>query len=343
MTCTGSSPGLLRMKLHFLTPSDTPLASSDTALLDALRLEMLQRPGVVEVKDVEAADGLILHEPWAFREWRYIDRLVADPVVGRFAYKVFTVNTDDAAAGLLRGVYTCLRRSRFDPDLHAAVPFVDQPNAHVAGMAGTPRPPARLLATWRGNTKSNRKLRQGLIDLFGASPAFQVESTDSWLNHGPEEQRHFVDLLRSGKFSLCPGGWAPASMRIFESMALGVAPVLIADEFVEPKGPDWATIALRIPEAELSSLQARLEARADDYLAIGERAAQAWQAHFRYDSLMRYYADALFSLIEGNPRDGSMAEEVARWRSPQMARLNGWTLPQRIANKLRRVLSKDPA
>ena len=331
------------MNLCFLTPSDTPLASSDAGLLDALRVEMLQRPDVVEVKDVEAADALILHEPWAFREWRYVDRLIADPVVGRFAHKVFTVNTDDAAAGLLRGVYTCLRRSRFDPDLHAAVPFLDQPNADVAAMAGTPRPPARLLATWRGNTKSNRKLRQGLIDLYGSSPDFQVESTDSWLNHDPEEQRHYVELLRSGRFSLCPGGWAPASMRIFESMALGVAPVLIADEFVEPKGPDWATITLRVPEAELSSLQAQLESRADEYLVIGECAAQAWQAHFRYDRLMGYYADALFSLIQGTPKGGSMAAEVARWRSPLMAKLNGWTLPQRIANKLRRVLTKDPA
>ena len=300
------------MNLCFLTPADTPLASTDAGLLDALRIEMLQRPGVVELKDVEAADALILHEPWAFREWRYIDRLVADPVVGRFAHKVFTVNTDDAAAGLLRGVYTCLRRSRFDPALHAAVPFLNQPNANVATMAGTPRPPARLLATWRGNTKSNRKLRQGLIDLYGNSPDFQVESTDSWLNHDPEEQQHYVELLRSGRFSLCPGGWAPASMRIFESMALGVAPVLIADEFVEPKGPDWTTIALRVPEAELSSLQAQLESRADDYLAIGERAAQAWQAHFRYDRLMGYYADALFSLIQRNPKGGSMAAEVAR-------------------------------
>lgn len=331
------------MKLCFLTPSDTPLASSDAQLLDALRIEMLQRPGVVEVKDVEAADALILHEPWAFREWRYVDRMVADPVLGRFAYKVFTVNTDDAAAGLLRGVYTCLRRSRFDPALHAAVPFLDQPNAEVAAMAGTPRPPARLLATWRGNTKSNRKLRQGLIDQYGSSPDFQVESTDSWLNHDPEEQRHYVELLRSGRFSLCPGGWAPASMRIFESMALGVAPVLIADEFVEPKGPDWSTVALRVPEAELSSLQARLASHADDYLAIGERAARAWQAHFRYDSLMRYYADALFSLIEGNTKSGAMEAEIARWRSPHMARLNGWTLPQRIANKLRRMVEKDPA
>jgi hypothetical protein len=328
------------MKLRFLTPNDTPLACTDPHLLDAIRTELLQRPGVVEAEDVEEADALIVHEPWAFREWRYIDRLVADPVVGRHAHKVYTVNSDDAAAGLLRGVYTCLRRSRFDPKLHAAVPFFAQPNEQVATEAGTPRPPASLLATWRGNPKSNRPLRQAVLDLCSGSPLFRAESTESWLNHGDDEKTRYVALLRSGKFSLCPGGWAPASIRIFESMALGVAPVLIADDFVEPNGPDWATVSLRVPEAELPSLQARLEARAHEYLAIGERAYQAWHQHFRHDRLMRYYADALVTLIQGNAKGGSAAAEFARWRSPQMARLNGWTLPQRIANKVNRVLEK---
>lgn len=328
------------MKLRFLKPADTPLASADTQLLEALRAELLKRPDVVEVRDVEEADALILHEPWAFREWRYIDKLVADPIVGRFPQKVYTLNEDDAAAGLLRGIYTCLQRSRFDPKLHAAIPFVAQPNEEVAAQAGTPRPPAPLLATWRGNPKSNRKLRQGLLDVCARSPVFKAESTESWLNHGADEKRRYVELLRSGKFSLCPGGWAPASMRVFESMALGVAPAILADEFVEPAGPDWRTLSVKVREAELSSLQQTLEARAADYMAMGEAAHQAWQAYFRPDRIIPYYADALLGLIRNTRTDGSTAAEVARWRSPQMARLNGWTLPQRIANKVTRVLEK---
>ncbi|MDM0087403.1 MULTISPECIES: exostosin family protein [unclassified Variovorax] len=328
------------MKLRFLTPADTPLASADPQRLDALRAELLTRPGVVEVGDIEEADALILHEPWAFREWRYIDMLVADPVVGRFAHKVYTLNEDDAAAGLLRGLYTCLQRSRFDPKLHAAIPFVAQPNEEVAAQAGTPRPPATLLATWRGNPKSNRKLRQGLLDVCSRSPAFKAESTESWLNHGPDEKRRYVELLRSGKFSLCPGGWAPASMRVFESMALGVAPAILADEFVEPPGPDWRSLSVKVPEAELATLQQRLEARAAEHLAMGEAAHRAWQVHFSPERIFPYYADALLALIRNADPGGSAEAEFARWRSPRMARLNGWTLPQRIANKLTRVLEK---
>lgn len=326
------------MKIRFLSAADTPLANTDTAAMQTLRSEMLRHPGVTEAANNEEADALVLHEPWAFREWRYIDKLAADPVVGRWPHKVYTINGDDAAAGLLRGVYTCLPRSRFDPKLHAAVPFLAQPNEEVVALAGTPRPPVSYLGTWRGNPKSNRRLRQGLLDVCSRSPAFKVESTESWLNHGPDEKRHYVDLLRAGKFSLCPGGWAPASMRIFESMALGVAPAIIANEFVEPPGPDWSAVSVRVPEGELPSLQSRLEALADSALAMGEAAHQAWREHFRPERIFAYYADALLRLIHENAGRGSVDEEVARWRSHRMAKLNGWTLPQRVANKLHRML-----
>jgi hypothetical protein len=123
-------------------------------------------------------------------------------------------------------------------------------------------------------------------------------------------------------------------------MALGVAPAILADEFVEPSGPDWRTLSVRVREAELPSLQQVLEARAADYLAMGDAAHRAWQAYFRPDRIIPYYADALLGLIRHHGTGGSTAAEVARWRSPQMARRNGWTLPQRIANKLRRVLEK---
>ena len=101
-----------------------------------------------------------------------------------------------------------------------------------------PRPEAKYLGTWRGNTKSNRKLRnqflQGLPRNF---PVFLVETTASWLNHDISEKHHYVDVLLSGRFSLCPAGWAAVSFRIYESMALGICPVIIADELVPPNGP----------------------------------------------------------------------------------------------------------
>jgi len=330
--------GCCAMKIGFLRPGDVPLASADVSLIESLRSELSGRPGVVVAGDFETADALVIHEPWAFREWRYIDRLIADPVIGRFSHKVYTVNSDDAATGLLRGLYCCLPRRRFDPRLHAAIPFFAQPNEHVRAQAGTPQEPATLLATWRGNPKSNRKVRGGLLSLYGGSSSIRVESTESWLNHGDEEKLHYVRLLRSGKFALCPGGWGAASIRIFESMALGVAPVIIADEFVEPLGPDWPAFSLRVREADLGLLEAILAQHADRHEEMGVLAHAAWRKYFQPERLTAYYADALLSCMRANTGSGSIQSDRQRWRSRQMYRGNGWTVPQRLSNRLRRLL-----
>lgn len=325
------------MKLRFLTPNDTALASPEVGLMQSLRAELLQRPGIAEAADFGAADAVLLHEPWAFREWRYIDRLLADPVVGRAPQKVYTINSDDAGSGLLRGVYCCLAKNRFDPRLHAAVPFFKTPNEQVPVHAGVRQESAPLLATWRGNPKSHRRLRGQLVELYAAAPNFCVESTESWWDHGEDEKTHYIRLLRSGKFSLCPAGWGPASIRIFESMALGVAPVIIADEFVEPAGPDWRKFSLRVREADLALLEPILERYIDHHEEMGALAHEAWREHFAPDRLTGYLADALLDCVRASAGSSASAD-IGRWRSHRMYRANGWTLPQRLSNRIRRVL-----
>lgn len=64
------------MKLYFLSQHETSLAESDASVVDAVRLELLERHEIVEASSADNADALILHEPWAFSEWRYIDRRV---------------------------------------------------------------------------------------------------------------------------------------------------------------------------------------------------------------------------------------------------------------------------
>ena len=331
------------MKLRFLKPNDAPMASADVSLIESLRAELLQRPGIVEESDFDVADALVIHEPWAFREWRYIDKLIADPVIGRFSHKVYTVNSDDAPAGLLRGAYCCLPQSRLDPALHVATPFLVQPNEQVLAHADTRRAPATLLGTWRGNPKSNRRLRERLLDLYAGSSSFKVEATKSWLNHGADEKAHYVRLLRSGKFSLCPGGWGPASIRIFESMALGVAPVIIADEFAPPAGPDWKAFSLRVREADLASLESILQQHAQQHEKMGARAYEAWCRYFHPSRLIAYYADALLGCMRANVGSGSPKSDIERWRSHRMYKANGWTMSQRLSKRLKRLLEPQVA
>ena len=325
------------MKLRFLKPCEVPLASDDLSLIEAIRSELLGRPGMEEARDADDADALLIHEPWAFREWRYIDRLLADPVIGARPHKVYTLNSDDAGTGLLRGAYCCISARRFDPRLHAAVPFFAAPNEAVLAHAGMPRESATLLATWRGNPKSNHQVRGQLLARYGDSPRIKVEATDSWLNHATEEKLHYVKLLRSGQFALCPAGWGPASFRIYESMALGVAPVIIADEFVAPAGPDWQSFSLQVKEADLSALESILQDHTGQHQEMGVLAHAAWLKHFKPSEIVAYYGDALLGCICANTTSTAKSE-IQRWHSHHTYSSNGWTLPQRLLNRIKRLL-----
>ena len=171
----------------------------------------------MEASSAEDAEAIVLNEPWLFRQWRYIDDLIADPVVGRFPYKTYTINSDDAGTGLLRGVYCCLSARRFDARLHAAAPFLSRHNQMVIQRAGKVRGTPSYLATFKGNTKSNRRLRGELIEVCDRSKSLHGETSDKWLNHSDDEKTLFIDLLQSGKFSLCPAGWGAATFRILRA------------------------------------------------------------------------------------------------------------------------------
>jgi hypothetical protein len=327
----------LPLRLYFLSPSDTPLAAPDVAFMALLKAEMLGRLGHAEAATPEEADALLLHEPWDFREWRYIQRLRADPIVSRFAHKVFTINNDDAASGLLRGVYSCLPANRIDHELHALVPFLRAANDVVLQRAGQPRPPADRLAAWFGNPKSS-KVRRRLYDRYKTSNSLKLMTTSSWMQYGTDERTMYAEMLHAGKFALCPSGWAPATLRLYESMAMGVAPVLVADSIELPKGPDWDEFAIRVREADLGRLEKILAPHAPRYLEMGARAHAAWAKYFSPDQLVPYYAQALLRCIRAaQARESSPAQEFARWRSVKMAWSNNWTLPQRVLNRIRRA------
>jgi len=205
------------------------------------------------------------------------------------------------------------------------------PNELVFARNSFPQTPVNL-AGWRGNIKSN-SLRPKMVNLLEAEPEFCIEKTDSWLNHDEDEKRTYVNVILSSKFSLCPAGWVPVSFRIYESMALGRCPVIIADNFIPPKGPDWNDFTLFYPEKELTGLPSFL--REKEYLAkdMGKCALEAWHKYFCADVINQYYANTLLALLQQSPLTTKEAE-LKRWKSLSMYWKNKWTIPQRVLNKI---------
>lgn len=322
--------------LHLITREESPLAERSPEPYAALTEALNTLPEVTLVDHPTAAEALILIEPFSFKEWRYIKALESCSVLSKHGHRTYTVNFDDAATGLLRGAYVGLRKSRFDARIHRAIPYPQSPNQLITQEH--PQSETTLLATYRGNPKSN-KIRHRLLKAYKNHPRIQVESTESWMNHGRHEQQHYVNLLRKGKFALCPAGWAPVSFRIYEAMALERCPVVIADEFMQPEYLNWDAFSLRIPESGIHKIATILEQEESRALELGKHARIEWERHCSPTSAWTHIARSLVDCIHAAPKI-SMAQERARWNSPILAWRNGWTPPQRLVHKVRRMLSK---
>jgi hypothetical protein len=151
----------------------------------------------------------------------------------------------------------------------------------------------RLLYSFMGGSTSllRKRLFQHYKSLDIAD--VQVQSTDYYKHWSPDaggkvdksaQQRVYVETMKASKFALCPRGASPSSIRMFEAMELGVAPIVMADTWIPVDGVDWS-FCLFIKEDQLGDIDAIVRAHESEWEERGMRARQAFVEHFDTASL----------------------------------------------------------
>jgi hypothetical protein len=320
--------------IFMLTNNHTPLADDKSEILENIEPIPKSNNSINLNCTMDDANAIIIQEKISFKNFRYIPSLKNDPIFKKYANKIFTINSDDCATGLIKGLYTSLPKKRYNPEIHSVIPYSNLPNELTLIKESEIKP--KFLASWRGNPKSN-KIRNKIIKLFNTETTFDIQSTNSWFNHNTEEKQLYKNSLNNAKFSLCPAGWAPVTFRIYESMAAGKCPVIIADQFVPPAGPDWETFSVFIPENNVNNLKQILEKLEFLYDDLGEKAHKNWKKFFSPSNVYNYYTTQLIKLIQTSVLS-TVQSEFQRWDSYHMHFNNNWTVPQRFINKLKKSL-----
>jgi len=325
------------MKLFFVSKEHSELADASD-FLDNIKNALLTYNFIEEVKDPDIADALIIHEEYSFKNFLQIKTLLTDRFISNYIPKIFTINFDDSATGLLKGLYSQIPKSRLNPKLHVAIPHAFYAvNELVFSGTYDNRAPKKL-AGWRGNIVSNAS-RKKMVHFLQGKKDCQIEHTDSWWNHSLKEKEEYIDLILNSKFSLCPAGWTPSTFRIYESMALGRCPVIIADDFAPPIGPAWNQFALFYPENKLQNLYSFLIKNESSFYERGVKAKEAYTHFFRPENLPNYIASSLVNLIS-TPSTYTKESEIKRWCSLSFQWNNSWTLLQRFLNKIKKSIPR---
>ena len=82
-------------------------------------------------------------------------------------------------------------------------------------------------------------VRRKLYDYFKERKDCLIVDTGSWHFEGSKEKqeinsRKYVEILGNTKYSLCPRGTGPSTIRMWEAMAMGSCPVILSDYLKMP-------------------------------------------------------------------------------------------------------------
>lgn len=97
-------------------------------------------------------------------------------------------------------------------------------------------------------------LRQRMFEIVGQNPYFIGNLSGFWSrgnNTDSELESKYCNLLGRSRFSICPKGAGPGTMRFWESLKCGSIPILISDSVILPSDWDWANTIVRVPEKSL--------------------------------------------------------------------------------------------
>lgn len=299
-----------------------------------------QCPGFVAAAQPDQADIIVLIETEKHKFDDYPAVLLQNRLLREFPERCFTYNFEDGPIGFLPGVYVSLPASKSDRARTRAGGYVWLQNAEVAQTHVSPDD-AKLLFSFRGSI--SHPVRRRLLDqTFPSLPADRYAMTliDKWFTHDDNDRATYARELQGSRFVLCPRGIGTASHRIFETMASGRVPVIIGDEWVAPDGPAWDEFAIRVAEHRLAELPSYIENAEPRWREMGAAARQAWASWFSPEAgpgrILRWAAE----IASSRPAGHDERNYHAHWQSWRFAYANGWTLPQRVARKVGKLLGR---
>jgi hypothetical protein len=201
-----------------------------------------------------------------------------------FSDKIFVYSTHDRDIPVVPGVYTCAEQ-RWYMRSHMRAGFYIKVIDHDWIQPSPIDSEARHLFSFCGAFDTH-PLRRRIGNLRFSPSLIRDTSQDEGRGFGKSAdtyrrwQADYSQTIREAAFILCPRGVAPSSYRIFEAMKAGRVPVIVADAWVPPVGPDWAKFSLNVAEACVEEIPQILERISDRAAGMGLRARQAWEDWF---------------------------------------------------------------
>jgi len=270
------------------------------------------RFGVHHVTEDAAAAGMILFvENSHYDDDGFFRVLRRHPLVRAYPEKTFMYNEHDRPYCALPGVYCSMPAPWFDRRRQRATGYLLGPNPLVGEARLNTAPD--LLFSFAG--RRNAPVRSRILAL--RHPAAHLADTthlDAYvhLKDRRDEARSYVELLGRSRFVICPRGVGTGSVRLFETLQAGRVPVIVSDDWVEPDGPRWDQLSLRVRESEIERIPALLEEHDARWGEMARAARAAWEAWFAPEVRFHRMVESCQEIARARTRPEAAVNRIPR-------------------------------
>jgi hypothetical protein len=247
-----------------------------------LRLVLTRQPSFFIESDASSADAIIF-------ETDDIGYIASSKLYHAYKSKSICITESDIPTFRLPGLYAANETSYITKSRTKTVNYFisenDRPNLEVKKLAGHVFE-KRYLYSFMGG--ANSWARKRLFRYVHSQSDTLVEATDSY-NHWAaaaddiearaKQTRRYAEVMAASRFTLCPRGCGLSSYRLFESMSLGVAPVIISDKWRPIEGVDWS-FAIFLRERHIPELDRIVRSHQAEWESRGSLALSAYKRYF---------------------------------------------------------------
>ncbi|MEZ7503910.1 exostosin family protein [Flavobacterium sp. Arc2] len=248
----------------------------------------------------EVADLIIFveHHPWSDP---YFFQVLQHSLYKKYKKKCYLYHDSDINLTFIPTISPSICVSHFNKKLHFSYHYLEQIslNPYVEFIPNKIIE-KKYLFSFMGASRTYPKVRENIIKIFqGDENVLDTNNSNSWELDEKERDLYFQNyakILFQSKFILCPRGIGPSSYRQYESMKMGIAPVIISNEWIENKAIDWKSCSIRIKEKDVSEIHNILKNREKDFLELGINARKNYEQFLSFENQFHYLSEAAAEL-----------------------------------------------
>ncbi len=259
----------------------------------------------------------------------YFFEVVRHPVFLRFPDKCVLYHINDTTETLCRTVSPSVTSTHLNARCRRSFSYVVRVHENPWRCAvWNLEPPAKFLFSFVGDPNTH-PIREQVLKLqhpealLRSAIGISVMGMDAITRE--TFQRRYIEEMLESSFVLCPRGMGPTSMRLFEAMELGRAPVIISDSWMPVAHLPWDEFALFVPENDIGNIPTLLEKNRYRAVAMGRKARTVWEEHFSSERVFGELIETAAELLrepygrKERWQDRMMLSHPKHWRN-----LLGW-------------------